>query len=324
MTPRTEMTTESFNKITIVEREGVTCRPLESSVMALGTFDGVHIAHRTLIAEAVKLKERLGAGSVGVWCFEESPASVLRGEVGMTLTEKNEKVRLLLDCGADFVAVARFEDFRNMSAEDFIRDVLISSLGCVGAVCGYDHRFGRGGLGNSLLLKEIFGDNRTVTVQKITLDGETVSSSAIRAHLRRGEVEAANRMLGRAVSFTATVESGKRLGRTIGFPTANQILPHGLTQLKFGVYATRCTFSGGEEYIGVSNVGVRPSIDEGDDHRINCETYIIDFSGEVYGREMTVEFCAFLREEMKFSSLDELKSAIENDKKTAIDFFGGR
>lgn len=318
------MMIEENQKIKITVREGITSPPFESSVMALGTFDGVHIAHRALIAEAVKLKERLGASSVGVWCFEESPASVLRGEVGMTLTEKDEKIRLLLDCGADFVSIARFEDFRNTSAEDFVRDVLISSLGCVGTVCGYDHRFGRGGLGNSLLLEKIFGGNRTVTVQKITLDGETVSSSAIREHLRCGEVEVANRMLGRAVSFSATVESGKKLGRTIGFPTANQTLPRGLSQLKCGVYATRCSFSDGEKHIGVSNVGVRPSIDRGDDHRINCETYIIDFSGEIYGRDMTVEFCAFLREEMKFSSLDELKSAIEKDKNRTAEFFRGR
>jgi riboflavin kinase/FMN adenylyltransferase len=318
------MTTEKKQKIKLVLRKDFMCRSPMTSVMALGTFDGVHIAHRALISEAVKLKKKLGADSVGVWCFEESPASVLRGEVGMTLTEEDEKTSLLLKCGADFVSVARFEDFRDMSAVDFVLDVLIYHFGCVGAVCGYDHRFGRGGLGDPLLLKKIFGSNRTVTVQKITLGGETVSSSAIRAHLRRGEVEKANMMLGRALSFTATVQSGKRLGRTIGFPTANQTLPRGLNQLRFGVYATRCSFSDGEKYIGVSNVGVRPSIGEGDDHRVNCETYLIDFSGEVYGREMTVEFCAFLREEMKFSSLDELKSAIEKDKNKTVEFFRGR
>ncbi len=299
---------------------GAVSLPPKSSVIALGTFDGVHIAHRALIGEALMLKERIGAEMLGVFCFEESPAAIIRGERAITLTDCEEKRRLLFDCGADIVIMARFEDYRDMSAEDFISDVLISGLGALGTVCGYDHRFGKRGLGDHKMLEDTFGQSNSLTLPKMTLDGETVSSSAIREHLRLGEVENAARMLGRRISFSAAVGQGKRLGRRIGFPTANQPLPYGLSQLARGVYATLCHIEG-KSYIGVSNVGVRPSIESGDDHSLNCETYLIGFDGDIYGKEMTVELCSFLRGELKFPSLDELTNAISADIERALEYF---
>lgn len=308
--------------ITIHTRDGVVDGfPYSSSVLALGTFDGVHIAHRRLILEAQELKLRLSASAVGAWCFEKSPASFIRGIDILTLTEKEEKISLLLDAGADFVVCARFEDFRTTSAENFVNDVLIGTLKCTGAVCGYDHRFGHMGAGNSALLEAIFGKENTVTVPKVTLGGEEVSSSAIREHIKAGEIEAANAMLARPLSFKSTVRSGKQLGRRLGFPTANQPIPEGYSSLRRGVYATRCIFEDGQTYIGVSNIGVRPSIRSGDDHVINAETYIIGFEGELYGSTVTLELWSYLREEMSFSSLDELTAAIKQDKNNCIAFF---
>ncbi len=291
------------------------------AVIALGTFDGVHIAHRALLDSARELKQRLSADLVGVWCFDEIPAAIIHGLPKTALTSVDERVRRLIESGADFVAVGRFDELRNTEACDFVKDILIGKLGCVATVCGYNHRFGRMGLGDPDLLEGIFGKENTVTVSKIEISGQAVSSSAIREHLKFGNPEAANKMLGRRISLSSVVTEGKKLGRRLGFPTANQAFPDGFVPLKRGVYATLCSFDGGEQYMGVTNVGVRPSIDQNDDHRLNCETYIIDFSDELYGRMLTVEFCAYLREEKKFSSVEELSAAIEADRDSAIKYF---
>ncbi len=315
------MINDIYSYLTVFSRSGSKLSlPLTSTVMALGTFDGVHIAHRALINETRALKERLGAALLGVWCFEKSPAAIIRGEEANTLTDREEKLSLLFECGADVVIMASFEHFRDMSADDFINDILIKGLGALGTVCGYDHRFGHRGLGTPALLADTFGKDRSVTIPEIMLDGETVSSSAIRAYLKSGEIETASAMLGRPLSFSAEVKSGKRLGRTLGFPTANQALPRSLSYLKHGVYATLC-YAEDNSYIGISNVGVRPSISEMDDHSLNCETYLIGFEGELYGKSLTLEFCSFLREEMRFSSLGELCEAIKHDKEKALAFF---
>ena len=291
------------------------------TVIALGTFDGVHIAHQRLIKEALRLKERINADLVGVWCFEESPAAIIQKSPTSQLTTKAERIALLFENGVDFVVMGKFEELRDLEAKNFIDDILISGLGCVATVCGYNHRFGQSGLGDSRLLSETFGQKNTITLPEIKLHEKTVSSSAIREHLICGEIETANNMLGRPISFCAPVSEGKKLGRKIGFPTANQIFPKDFFPLKKGVYATKCLFDDGNCYIGVSNVGVRPSIEKNDNHHLNCETYIIGFSGEIYGRDMRVEFHSYLREEMKFSTLDELSLAIKADCEKTIKIF---
>ncbi len=312
------MKTDLLLHTAIITRDGT--EPHGSTVMALGTFDGVHIAHKRLIGEAKKLKTRLHAQNLGVWCFEEIPAAILSGKKLMLLTERSEKLRLLFECGADIVVMADFEHYRGMSAEDFVNKTLIAGLECKGAVCGYDHRFGKGGLGNASLLEALIGHENIVILPEMKLDGETVSSTAIRNYLKDGETEKASRMLGRNISFTSPVSEGKKLGRQLGFPTANQIIPDCLSQLKYGVYATKCHVDG-RSYIGVSNIGIRPSIDACDDHSLNCETYIFDFDGQLYGKQMTVELCSHLRGEIKFPSLDELARAIEADKQNAAEYF---
>ena len=308
--------------ITIITRDGRKMLSVKgSSVIALGTFDGVHVAHQALINSALKLKKSIGADLMGVWCFEESPTSKLNGEPVPPLTSKEEKLSLLFSLGADFVAMGRFEDLRDLPAEDFIDSILRQRLASIATVCGFNHSFGHRGLGTPSMLTEAFGDDRAVTVPEIKLDGETVSTSATREHLLRGEVEIANQMLGRRFALRATVAEGKKLGRKIGFPTANQRFTSNRLLLKQGVYATVCKLDDGECFYGVSNVGIRPSIKTQDDHSINCETYIIDFSRDLYGKTVTVEFCKYLREEKSFSSIEELTKAIENDKNRALAYF---
>ncbi len=295
-----------------------------STVLALGTFDGVHIAHERLLADARALKERLRADLVGAWCFEECPAAVLLGEKQGLITQKDEKISLLLDSGLDFVAMGHFSDYKDLPAEDFVTEILKGRLGCIGTVTGYDHRFGHKGLGTPRMLESFFGKDNTLTVPEITVNGETVGSSAIRRYLSGGEIEKANSMLGREFSIKSKVTEGKKLGRKLGFPTANQPFPDNTAPFRRGVYATLCSFENSKEYMGVTNVGTRPSIKEGDDHTLNCETYIVNFSEDVYGKEMTLKFCKFLREETKFSSLEELTDAIKKDTEKTIDLFSAK
>ena len=292
------------------------------TVVALGTFDGVHIAHRALLDSAVGLKNKLSADLCGAFCFAESPLSVLRGIQIPTISTQKDKLRLMFEAGLDFVAVADFSAFRDMSAEQFVNETLCRDLSCVAAVCGFNHKFGRGGTGDDSLLRSVLGDDNVITYPEVTLDGETVSSTAIRAHLAAGNLDVANKMLGRPFSLSAPVLAGKRLGRTIGCPTTNQLFPSGSVELCRGIYATLCHTDDGKAYIGASNVGIRPTIDGSlDDHSFNCETLLGDFSGDLYGQNLTLEFHKYLRPERKFGSLEELSLAIQNDLSCAYQYF---
>lgn len=290
-------------------------------VIALGTFDGVHIAHKALLNRAVTFKNEIGADLCGAFCFMESPLSLLRGTTIPQICTLDQKLELMFEAGLDFVAVGNFSAFRDVSAHSFI-DVIKSRFGCIGAVCGFNHRFGKSGVGDASLLREILGDDRVITVSEIKLDGITVSSSAIRALLAEGNVEFANKMLGRNFTLCSEVIRGKGLGHTINCPTTNQNFPIGAVNLKRGIYATLCTTQDGQVYVGASNVGTRPSIDGTiDDHAFNCETLIADFSRDIYGQTLNVEFCRYLRGEQKFDSLDALSSAIHRDLESAVQYF---
>ena len=290
--------------ISIISKDGTALSLTgKRTVLALGTFDGVHIAHKALLDRAVTLRSELGADLCGAFCFAQSPMSVLRGIDVPQISTPEQKLELMFESGLDFVAICNFTTVRDLSARDFVCDVIGARLGGIGAVCGFDHRFGRGGTGNSELLREILGDGNVITVPEVKMDGITVSSSAIRGYLADGNIEMANKMLGRRFCLCSEVTRGKRLGRTIGCPTTNQCFPKGSVNLKRGIYATICTTEDGQTYVGASNVGVRPSIDGAiDDHSLNCETLIADFSRDVYGQNLKIEFCAYLREEQKFES----------------------
>lgn len=315
----------TFSNFKIITKDGqVESLPRRTSVVALGTFDGVHVAHRELLLDAKELAGHVGAESVGAWCFSMPPASfILKTKVPM-LTSLEDKIDMMLSLGLDFVAVGDFRDFCSMSAESFIGDVLVDKLGCVGAVCGYNHRFGHKGLGDPTTLAAAFGEQNVVAVPEIKYNGVTVSSSAIRAYIENGQMSEANAMLGRPFSLTAEIVGGKQLGRKWGFPTANQLFPADSVKLKNGIYATACIVDG-KRLISVSNVGVRPTIsDEADSHAVNCETYIHGFSGDLYGKKLTVEFYELLREEKRFDSLDALKEQIGKDIENSISYFEKR
>lgn len=292
---------------------------IKDCVLALGNFDGVHLAHRKLLSEAVSLKNKIGASYVGAWSFGENPLAVLTKAPPPFIYSKEMKAECMLSLGLDFVILCDFSHFKDMSPDDFIKEHMVGELHAVGAVCGFNFSFGRFGLGKPSHLSAYFGKDAFIEVPEFKIEDKTVSSTAIRKMIIDGDVKEASLFLGSNFYIDTPVVHGKQLGRKLSFPTANQVFLQGSVTPKYGVYATRCVTSDGHEYIGVTNVGIRPTVENSiDDHSIvNAESYILDFDRDIYGESLKVEFIEFLREERKFESLSDLANAISADAKNA-------
>ena len=296
-------------------------RPMPDAVpcvLCLGNFDGVHKAHATLVHAAAALADKLRAVP-GAFCFTRPSGDYLQENAPPHLASTHRRISLLFDAGAQLAIVAPFPIMREMSAEQFLQ--YLEDMGCVGVVCGDDFRFGKRAMGNAQTLLAHFGADRTVIVPPQTLpDGQRISSSAVRAALGEGNAERAALMLGRPWTLCAKVYHGKHLGSHWGFPTANQYFPARSVLPAYGVYAVRCTFDG-KTYDGVANVGLRPTVD-GKDVRVNCETHLFDYTGDLYGKMLCTAFYIYLRPERKFESADALRAAIASDAQRARDYFG--
>ena len=293
------------------------------TVLCLGNFDGVHRGHmalmRAALEQAARLRTEMPDVQAGAWCFAVPPRRYLCGKRQTQITSLCEKADLMASLGLRYLCLGDFRDLHNMSPEDFVRDVLQELCHCVSTVCGFNHRFGRGGEGTSAHLEAIFGD-RALTVPPVedSVKGGVISSSRIRALLLNGQMAEAVRLLGHPFLLRAPVMHGKALGRTIGLPTINQNFPAGHLIPAHGIYATRVSIAG-QLYIGVTNVGRRPSVQDGE--HINCETHILDFNGSLYGKVITVEFYQKLRYEKKFDGLQALMEAIRADALSARHYF---
>ena len=311
-------------------RHGRLCRmdaPSVPTVLCLGNFDGVHVAHAALLREGVRLKTRLSSDALcGVFCFFR-PSIDFFGDArdrGAThLSSLREKLRLFAAEGVDFACLCDFPTVRGLSPDEFM-DMLAESVSCRGVVCGFNYRFGAAAAGTADTLARRFDrpdeGYRCTVMPKYELDGETISSTRIRELLREGDVLSAARLLGRRYAVETTVVHGKRLGSKMGFPTANQYFLSESLVPRHGVYATLCHTPMGT-YAGVSNVGVRPTV-EGDGKgrvRVNCETYLIGTTQDLYGKRIRVEFVEFLREERRFESVEALFSAIADDARRAAE-----
>ena len=295
-------------------------RPMTDAVpcvLCLGNFDGVHKAHAMLVHAAAALAGKLGAVP-GAFCFTRPSGDYLFENAPPHLASTHRRISLLFDAGAQLAIVAPFPTMREMSAEQFL--AYLEDQGCVGVVCGDDFRFGKKAAGNAQTLIAHFGKDRTVVVPPQSLpDGQRISSSAIRAALGIGNAERAALMLGRPWTLCAKVYHGKHLGSHWGFPTANQYFPARSVIPAYGVYAVRCTVDG-KTYNGVANVGMRPTVD-GKQARVNCETHLFDYTGDLYGKVLCTAFYTYLRPERKFESADALRAAIASDAQRARDFF---
>lgn len=272
--------------------------------LALGTFDGLHLGHRAVLRAALD-----SAYSPQAFTFKRSPSG------DPALITPADKAALMEDMGIGRMYSMDFSALRDMEAESFARDILIGRLNAKRLCCGEDFRFGRGAAGDAELLRRVCGEQGTelVVVPPVLDGGEKVSSTRIRRAVAEGDIQTANRLLGRPFGFALEVIHGNHIGTGLGTPTINQALPEGLALPRFGVYAAWCYTEGGRFY-GVCNIGVKPTV--GSD-RVLAETWMPDFAGDLYGRRVRVELVGFIRPERKFGSLDELKAEIKRNALTA-------
>lgn len=286
-------------------------------VVALGCFDGVHRGHSELISKAVTIALQKGISSA-VFSFTEPPKNYFSPEPIPLLTPFYEKKRLMKTLSPDlFVCIPFDKDIATLSPEDFFYEILLKKLNAVHIVCGFDYHFGKGGKGDATLLDRLCREHGITlsVIAPVVIDGITASSSEIRRLLGEGDVKTASAILGRRYSICAPVVSGQHLGKTLGFPTINQLFEKNSTPLRRGVYLTRVRI-GHAAYSAITNVGVRPTVDGA---TLCAETNIFDFEGDLYTKNVRVEFADFIRPEKKFNSVEELTAQVLDDIKNAKD-----
>lgn len=277
---------------------------------AIGKFDGVHLGHQELIHRIMKQKEQ-GLMSV-VFTFDTS-ASAFFGKEEKELTTRAEKRAVFEEMGID--VLIEFPLNRETAAtepEEFVLRYLVKQMRTAYICAGADLSFGRKGAGNYELLKR-YADPcgyRVEVIDKIRVDGEEVSSTRVRDAVRAGRMEEVTRMLGAPYSVSGVVEHGKRLGRTIGMPTANLVPGTDKLLPPSGVYYSDVVLDG-KRYRGISNVGCKPTVSSGE--VVGVETYLYDFAGDIYGKDITVRLLAFRRPEMKFDGVESLKAQMQKD-----------
>ncbi|MEM8770247.1 MAG: bifunctional riboflavin kinase/FAD synthetase [Pseudomonadota bacterium] len=282
-------------------------------IAAIGNFDGVHRGHQHLMSETIAFAQSHGAAAAAV-TFDPHPRRFFQPEASpFLLTSSDIKKELLCAHGAEDVFTLTFDAALAAHApEEFMRGVLKDKLGLAGVVAGADFRFGKGRAGGIEALQTIGEEaGLKVRIAEVVADGpdtEKFSSSAVRSAISDGDMKEAAHLLGRAWTVRGTVEEGQKLGRTLGFPTANFTLGD-LVEPRRGVYATRAVIDH-QSYPAVSNFGRRPTV--GADAPL-LETHLIDFDRNLYGQRIDIEFVAFLRDERKFEGLDALKTQIATD-----------
>lgn len=296
----------------------------ERSVITIGMYDGVHLGHRTVINQVRQRASELGARSVVV-TFDRHPMSIVRPESApRLLTTLAQRIELLGETGVDATVVVSFDDSQSHeTAVGFVDRVIVGVLRARAVIVGSDFHFGQMRQGNVTLLREM-GERHDFTAEPVRLvpraDGvdEPVSSTAIRRALAGGEIDTANRMLGRPHEIRGTVIDGDKRGRTIGFPTANVAVPDGMCIPADGVYAAVYRRPDGSEHPTAVNIGRRPTFYNDAQHSL-IEAHLIDFAGDIYGEQAAVQFLAFLRSEKRFAGIDELKSQLMIDIEHARD-----
>lgn len=290
------------------------------TALALGTFDGVHLGHQALLRETVRLAQddRLSALAL---TFEQHPMSVLCPErAPLQLATTEEKIELMAAMGLDALVLRPFDRaFAGSEPEAYV-EMLHRTLAPRALVVGYNYSFGREGRGDAGLLKRLSGRYGYAlrVIEPVEQGGQVISSTLIREELAAGRVERAAQLLGRPYAITGEVMHGKRVGRTLGFPTANLLLPAGRALPKGGVYACECVLPGGMVYPAVLNQGRHPTLPAGG---ATIEVHLMGYAGDLYGRSIQVRYRAFLRPEVKFPSVEALRAQLQRDIKAAQNWF---
>ena len=284
----------------------------ENTAVSLGFFDGLHIGHKKLIQTLVNDAKQKGLKSL-VYTFKKHPNTIVDNKSKpITIYSLNDKKRFIKNLGVDILCLLNFDDLqKNIMPKDFIKNILIDSLNMKHLVVGYDFKFGKNALGNIDLLIE-YSKKYSYTydiIQPVKKDFVRVSSTLIRKLLRNGKIKDANYYLGRKYTIVGEVVDGEKMGRKLGYPTANLRLDKDFPIIKPGVYITK-TYVDGNEYKSVTNVGFNPTFDQ---RSFSVETYILDFHQDIYGKLIKVEFHKKIRDEMKFNDVNNLKEYIKWD-----------
>jgi riboflavin kinase/FMN adenylyltransferase len=285
---------------------------LRGAIVALGNFDGFHLGHQAVVGRAIERARAEGRPAI-VATFDPHPKRFFKPDsTHFRLTTLDQRQRLFAQAGADAMLVFPFDaDLAGLSAHGFAQERLVERIGAGGVVTGADFTFGKGREGDVAALAELgraLGFSADM-VPPVTLDGETVSSSSIREHLRGGRPRDAARLLTRPFAIEGVVEGGARLGRTLGYPTANMVLLNYLRPA-YGIYAVRARLADGRQLEGVANLGIRPTIEPPLEL---LESFFFDFSGDLYGQRVEVALIDYLRPEAKFDSLEALKVQMDRD-----------
>lgn len=279
------------------------------TAVALGYFDGVHLAHQQVLHAAIAYKNKGLIPTVLTFRMDQN----IPKKAGIkTILTDEEKLLMFGQFGIEQTYIPCFSKVVDFDATTFFYDVLIHTLQAQVLVCGFDYAFGKNAQGNVALLQKLCDENHVelIVIAPYAIDGELVSSTQIREYLLEGNIEQANKMLGFPYFIKGQVSYGNQIGKTLGFPTANIKLSKSQVIPKFGVYETT-TIIDGVTYKSITNIGTNPTIDGK-----RCplsETHIFDFHENLYQKNITVTFQRMLREEQKFASLDELQNAIERD-----------
>ena len=289
----------------------------QPTVLTIGTFDGVHLGHQKIIERVVATARQEGLLAT-IFTFFPHPRMVVQHDKSLKLIHTlEEKKQLIQQLGVDLLVVQPFnEAFAQLTAEEFVSTILVQHLNVKKVIIGYDHRFGRNRTANIGDMR-LFGEKYGFAVEEISVqevDEVSVSSTKIREALNKGDVITAEHYLGTPYSLTGTVVHGLKLGRTLGYPTANiQVTEDYKLIPKDGVYAVY-SYIGAQKVYGMMSIGKNPTI-EGKGASI--EVYFFDFNGDLYDRELTIYFVKYLREERKFSSVALLKKQLQDDETTA-------
>lgn len=286
---------------------------MRNTSIALGFFDGVHIAHQKIITSAIKFAEVNGISPLAL-TFDKSPLEILCPDKVSYLTSAEQKKELIEGFGAKTEFLTLSKELLSMSPEEFVKEILVDKYKIAYAVCGYNYRFGKNGSGDTDTLTKL-GEKYGFTVkvcEKIDLNGESISSSNIRVLIKSGNISVANKLLGHNFAVKGKVCEGKHLGHKLGFPTANVFFPEKSATPLCGVYQTAVTING-NKFPALTNVGINPTVGG---EKMRSETHILDFSEDIYGKEINIEFINFIRKETKFESVELLKKQIQEDVKS--------
>ena len=278
------------------------------TAVALGFFDGLHLAHRRVLESAALQKEN--GLTPCVLLFDDHPLHILKGTDVPKLLQNDKRDALLRKMGLTGTECS-FARIKDMPPQAFVEQILVCELNAAFVSCGYNYRFGKNGAGDAAELQKLCAayDISVCVCPEMDVGGEPVSSTAIRRLIEEGDVDKAADMLGRYFCFESPVIEGDKRGRLLGTPTVNQLLPEHIVTPRFGVYLSRASFAG-KSYTGVTNIGARPTFHSGD---VRSETYILDFSGDLYGQRVEIALIKYIRPVRRFDSAEALKAQIAED-----------